>query len=261
MTKKHIGTCCICGREGKLTFEHIPPHKASNGFPLKLYNVGKYITENNARYSSLQNGAGAWTLCSSCNNLTGAWYGNAYVEFASQGITYYRKKAAGIIAVPYTIYPLRVFKQIVSCFASVNGANWCKENPAFRDFLLNPKSRSFPDDVDIRMYLQSSGRCKLNGIEFVADVSTGDQFCGSEFAYPPFAFVCDCSHGRYYSKSFQKLFSIREFLKYNYDDRVTLYLNIPRKPCNPFLLDFREGVPSIEEHSRQLRERAMATNT
>lgn len=45
MTKKHIGTCCICGREGKLTFEHIPPHKASNGFPLKLYNVGKYITE------------------------------------------------------------------------------------------------------------------------------------------------------------------------------------------------------------------------
>ena len=60
---------------------------------------------------------------------------------------------------------------------------------------------------------------------------------------------------------FQKLFSIREFLKYNYDDRVTLYLNIPRKPCNPFLLDFREGVPSIEEHSRQLRERAMATNT
>jgi len=26
-------------------------------------------------------------------------------------------------------------------------------------------------------------------------------------------------------------------------------------------LDFREGVPSIEEHSRQLRERAMATNT
>ena len=103
MTKKHIGTCCICGREGKLTFEHIPPHKASNGFPLKLYNVGKYITENNARYSSLQNGAGAWTLCSSCNNLTGAWYGNAYVEFASQGITYYRKKAAGIISVPYTI--------------------------------------------------------------------------------------------------------------------------------------------------------------
>ena len=124
----------------------------------------------------------------------------------------------------------------------MNGANWCKENPAIRDFLLNPKSRSFPDDVDIRMYLQSSGRCKLNGIEFVAD-------------------VCDCSHGRYYSKSFQKLFSIREFLKYNYDDRVTLYLNIPRKPCNPFLLDFREGVPSIEEHSRQLRERAMATNT
>lgn len=93
MTKKHIGTCCICSREGKLTFEHIPPHKASNGFQLKLYNIGKYITENNARYSSLQNGAGAWTLCSSCNNLTGAWYGNAYVEFASQGITYYRKKS------------------------------------------------------------------------------------------------------------------------------------------------------------------------
>lgn len=143
MTKKHIGTCCICGREGKLTFEHIPPHKASNGFPLKLYNVGKYITENNARYSSLQNGAGAWTLCSSCNNLTGAWYGNAYVEFASQGITYYRKKAAGIISVPYTIYPLRVFKQIVSCFASVNGAKLVQRKSSNSGFSPKPKEQKF----------------------------------------------------------------------------------------------------------------------
>ena len=37
MTKKKNGICCICGKEGKLTFEHIPPHAAFNHSNLKMY--------------------------------------------------------------------------------------------------------------------------------------------------------------------------------------------------------------------------------
>lgn len=143
MTKKKNGICCICGKEGKLTFEHIPPHAAFNHSNLKMYDVIRYLRSNQTRYPSLQNGAGLWSLCSSCNNLTGTWYGNSYIEFVEQGIKYYQRNAKGILAVPYTIYPLRVFKQIVSCFASINGSDWCENNPAVRKFLLKPEERFF----------------------------------------------------------------------------------------------------------------------
>ena len=254
MTKKKNGICCICGKEGKLTFEHIPPHAAFNHSNLKMYDVIRYLRSNQTRYPSLQNGAGLWSLCSSCNNLTGTWYGNSYIEFVEQGIKYYQRNAKGILAVPYTIYPLRVFKQIVSCFASINGSDWCENNPAVRKFLLKPEERFFPPSIDIRMYLQSNGGCKFSGPTPIFDIFSSERFIGSEFAYPPFGFICDCGEGYSHNKSFNRLFSIREFLEYRYDDRVTLYLKIPRRPCNPILLDFREGVPSIEEHAKHLRK-------
>ena len=58
MVKKKNGICCICGKEGKLTFEHIPPHAAFNHSNLKMYDVIRYLRDNQTRYPSLQNGAG-----------------------------------------------------------------------------------------------------------------------------------------------------------------------------------------------------------
>lgn len=37
MAKKVKGTCCICGQETDLTFEHIPPRAAFNRFNLRMY--------------------------------------------------------------------------------------------------------------------------------------------------------------------------------------------------------------------------------
>lgn len=38
-----------------------------------------------------------------------------------------------------------------------------------------------------------------------------------------------------------ELYPLLDFLEYGYDVRVQLYLKLPRKPCNPTTLDFREG--------------------
>lgn len=35
MAKRVKGTCCICGQEADLTFEHIPPRAAFNRFNTK----------------------------------------------------------------------------------------------------------------------------------------------------------------------------------------------------------------------------------
>jgi hypothetical protein len=45
----------------------------------------------------------------------------------------------------------------------------------------------------------------------------------------------------------RELFSLQDisfFSKFDYDDYKCLYLKVPRKPTNPTLLDFREGVPN-----------------
>jgi hypothetical protein len=246
MTKKVYGKCCICGENKKLTFEHIPPRAAFNSLGIKLYDFFGYLLENNRKYSNLQNGAGKYTLCADCNNLTGTWYGAAYAEFAMQGMRYYKQKANGVIAVPYTIYPLRVFKQIISCFASINGAKWCEQNPTIRNFLLDPYERTFPMSMDIRMYMQTGKRSKISAWEAHMNVITGERFFGSEFGYTPFSFIYVDDKSSTYFPVLNELYPVKRFLNYGYDDRVTIYIKMPRKPCNPIALDFREGIPDVE---------------
>lgn len=246
MAKKEHGICCICGQEAELTFEHIPPRAAFNRFSLRLYDFWDYLLHNNARYKQAQKGAGKYSLCASCNNLTGEWYGAAYAEFAVQGLSYSQKQAQGVLSVPYTIYPLRVLKQIVSCFASVNGPLWCQQEPMIKDFLLDPYERKFPSNIDIRMYMQAKGRSKFDGIVGQMNPFTGERFVGSEWAYPPFSYIHICDKGYTNFRVLNELYPVLSFLRYGYDDRDTVYLNIPRKPCNPTILDFREGVPDLE---------------
>ncbi len=245
MSKKVKGTCCICGQETNLTFEHIPPKAAFNHFNLRMYDFFGYLLHNNSRYKPAQNGAGKFSLCSSCNNLTGEWYGAAYAEFASQGMSYFHRQSQGILEVPYTIYPLRVLKQIISCFASVNGPLWCQHNPAIKKFLLDPYERNFPPEIDIRMYMQEKGRIKHDGIAGQMNVQ-GERFVGSEWGYPPFSYICVCDKSYTNFHVLDELYPVLNFLQYDYDDRATVYISIPRKPCNPTTLDFREGVPDLE---------------
>ena len=246
MRKKITGICCICGKETKLTFEHIPPKAAFNSLGLRLYDLYGYMIKNSKRYESFQSGAGKYSLCASCNNLTGEWYGNAYAEFALQGKRYHYKDVKGVLSVPYEIYPLRVFKQVVSCFASVNGSFWCERHPQIRQFLLDPSERRFPDRIDIRMYMQTNNQSKMGQIIGIYDVKTRERFVGSEWAYPPFSFICveDKTYTRH--NALNDLYSINPFLSYDYNTKVKLYLHIPCRPCNPTTLDFRKNVPDLK---------------
>ena len=84
------GYCHICGEFSKLTFEHIPPHKAFNYTPARVIQGDeaiRLVTENgrllwdtsNLRYKNMQKGMGNYTLCGQCNNLTGTLYGDTYI--------------------------------------------------------------------------------------------------------------------------------------------------------------------------------------
>ena len=130
--KNHFGKCALCGKECQLTFEHIPPRKAFNWMPAKPI-TGEKIVDNKDRifpwdiegipYSNQQKGMGLPTLCSDCNNNTGAWYGNEYVEFAKccHSIICDREDFLNKMVHVDEFYPLRFIKQVASMFCSIAG--------------------------------------------------------------------------------------------------------------------------------------------
>src|SRR5580693_1774474 len=101
MASPVFGRCCICGTEGKLSFEHVPPRKAFNDQPLlfadkERLRSGGHPDEYDTGGKEHQKGSGTYTLCEKCNNDTGGWYGRAYVDFAKQGMEYLRaSRSAG----------------------------------------------------------------------------------------------------------------------------------------------------------------------
>ena len=76
MAKKYQGKCALCGKEGKLSFEHIPPQAAFNTSPSRVVTGDKLLDDTHRlpwdmdglRYSNLQQGMGLFSICEDCNN-------------------------------------------------------------------------------------------------------------------------------------------------------------------------------------------------
>lgn len=180
MSKQHYGRCALCGKEGKLTFEHIPPQAAFNKGHYKCYSGIDILTDDSqlpweldGRKNKIQQkGAGGYTLCQSCNNLTGALYGNAYMEMAHIGVQVlhdaYEKKPD---AIGFSdIYVSRFAKQVLSFFCSIN--NDCVINAVtLPQFMENPNDYTEP--LQVVMTAQTNFYCAAQIInelrQFVLD--------------------------------------------------------------------------------------------
>lgn len=147
----HNGRCALCGKECKLTFEHIPPKAAFNSTPAKPVSIEELLKGGNftgkerlpwdtegLKYQNQQKGMGRYSLCKTCNSYTGKYYGDAYANFAkivSKAINDISVNEASAICFE-EIYPLKIIKQIFSLFCSINGI----KNPkleTIREFVLN----------------------------------------------------------------------------------------------------------------------------
>ncbi len=105
MSKRKVeGNCAICGTYGPLSFEHVPPRKAFNDYPVReilfadAVNVGP---DDSLRGRIEQRGSGGYTLCAPCNNNTGAWYGEAFIDWCYQGMDIL-ERAGGVNATQFT---------------------------------------------------------------------------------------------------------------------------------------------------------------
>jgi hypothetical protein len=73
------GKCHVCGKVGKLSYEHVPPASAFNKAATTVYNALDIIKSgglpwevDDVQGKILQRGIGAYTLCVKCNSFTGS---------------------------------------------------------------------------------------------------------------------------------------------------------------------------------------------
>lgn len=237
MGKKHPkGICRICGREAKLTFEHVPPRATYNKSAVKYVSVMDMIKTKDAMPWELdkvhgnisQKGKGGYWLCEECNNNLGDWYARPYKKLID-GLMIVRQEIAddsySSVELQFKdIQPLAIYKQILSMFCDIN-PNLSKQD-GIRDFLLNTESQ----DMDTKkyklcIYLQKSGIERTAPITAKITLGEREPVLLSEISSIPIGMILyiDLPEGIYAPAT-----DISSFVSCKYSDKrnVTMALNI-----------------------------------
>lgn len=292
---KHFGKCALCGQECELTFEHIPPRSAFNNQPAKLYTGEKLISDDSRmpwdvqglQYISRQKGAGAFSLCESCNNLTGTWYGDTYREMAqviASALEKWKEEPVSGIGIK-DVYAARFIKQVISMFCSVNSpksleayryprqvTDKCQHSPIFQTMIdaqmalcyatnMMAELRAFVLDKNavgldksqfkVCMYLTRSPLVKMNGLSTVMNIKANSYVTLSEITARPFGFIL------YFNPPTDlqhQGIDITAMADLKYDDRATVEFPLRIFEMNTFFPNDYRSKEEIEEGAKRAKE-------
>lgn len=258
---KKIGKCRICGEEGHLTFEHIPPKSSGNKCEARVItndSFTKLITDTNRlpwdtsgiKTQNLQKGSGCWSLCEKCNNLTGAYYGDEYVAIAKEFTSWiYNHQDEvmnnSIFECRLKIHPLRFIKQILSMFCSTT-EGLTERFPKLKEVLLDKGKNIKDPNFKVFMYLLRDQTLLYTGENVILKIFPKTLIHCSEMSLFPFGFVF------YFDKESKndELLDITGFLSYSYDDLSELKITLPIKSKSvPMPLDFRDKEDFLRDRS------------
>ncbi len=263
LLQEHIGKCALCGKECKLTFEHIPPKAANNAKPAKPVSFDEYIKKHNRlpwdisgmKYTNQQKGMGVFSLCQECNNNTGAYYGNEYLGFVKRAVAMIHfgvPEQCDLIEF-HEVYPLRFIKQVCSMFCSIN-----PELPylnEMRAFVLDKESTHLNrEKYRIQMYFNSGNTTKYNG--YTVAIYSGLGSIGmSELVVPPFGFQLILSPN---NETEYTGFDITPLSDCEYNSKVKITMPIIFNEVNSVIPnDYRskeEIIDQIEESEKFMKE-------
>lgn len=233
MAKKKIeGECHICRAIGPLSFEHVPPSAAYNSGPAVSLEFSQWLSGeawDPTGKKKQQRGVGDYTLCDTCNNNTGSWYGGEYVSWANQafarlgGIPPGKFADAGLVAIRFVgVRPMRFIKQAVTMIFSANSPKFAEKNPALVVFVLDKHAKGLPDKYQIYITLLRGSFCRMSGVSGEVRIDRGDTIVKSEIAHPPFGIVMTFD-----SPAPREFGRITHYADLDYDERqdATLLMN------------------------------------
>lgn len=260
-----FGKCAICGDEDYLSFEHVPPRAAFNHNRFLRSMTPVQIIAGHPGQVSCR-GAGAFTLCESCNNKTGGTYGDGFKNWAIQTATKFDK--LGRLTLPigthiscsfHDIQPLKVIKQIICMFFSVNaGDSRFRDNHAeLVGFLRNHRRQYLPYDAKVFCYLATgksvrtaaqSSQIKIDESNLLESVqegiartndAIGRSSLPSEIAFPPLGYVLVFGDVPNVINKYG-MPDISHFAKHTFREQVSMEISMPILPvCSWFPLDYR----------------------
>lgn len=235
MPKTYYGKCALCGKECTLTFEHIPPKSAFNSVPARPVSGTDIITEKTTngeyrmpwdttglKYQNQQEGMGRYSLCETCNNNTGSWYGSAYTFFANvvnTAISYHNNQDANVIIFK-EIYPLRFIKQVFSLFCSIDPT--LPSLDPIRKFVLDRNATGIDKTkFKLCLYFTKSKFMKQTGymLSVKAGVSGPEMMALSEITAYPFGFILYFNPTETWS---YKGIDITTCAEYGYNEKINI---------------------------------------
>jgi hypothetical protein len=240
--QSNYGLCHICGKEDKLTFEHVPPKSTFN-------KTTKYVATNFQDFMTSENplknkpkgkieqgGMGFYSLCEKCNNFLGVNYVKAYEKWVRAGYEMLIDKNPEPLAYKVLYQePLKVIKQVASMFLSLNALWYLEEYPEISNFILNPESQSLPDKYRIFTYLTDGGNSRYLQHMVSYSPSIGSVNV-TEIAFPPFGFVMTFN----FDGDLPNLTEITNFKNYPLNANPELYFSMAKLPTYlPIPLDYR----------------------
>lgn len=237
MARKRIfGKCHICGRECFLTFEHVPPRAAFNNRRVITVDFNQLIRlgpDEQIKGPEQQGGAGAYTLCNSCNNNTGSWYGNDFVDWCYQSMDILIKtKGKPTLFYMQYMFPLRILKQIISMFMSLNGPGFAKANPELVRFVLDKERKHMSPEYRFFTYYNIEGKFRYVGVSVQATM--GDRFSMrpmSELSFPPLGYLMTLKNS---GPPDVRLCEITHFARYGYNEFQVMESKLACLPTHLF---------------------------
>jgi len=228
--KNKVGKCQLCGEHKELTFEHVPPASAYNNKPIYVQVSDHLIESKSPLYGKRMRsnkGFGAHTLCISCNNNTGAWYGEDFCNFARQGMDLLSAmETPGYVSGNYQIKPLNVLKQILTMFMSADRTGHLQSNSELVNFLLSKESQAMPKSLKVFIYSNASSQKRMLGYSVSFVEGLGIQRW-SEINFQPFGYLLAEDSG----PAHPNMVDITAFAKCPYDKEhivtmTTAYLKV-----------------------------------
>ena len=236
--KSIAGRCALCGEEGRITFEHVPPEAAFNDERVMLADIHQLLGSNRllgddgvqGRYQ--QRGAGAYTLCERCNNNTGAWYAREYVRFVHVVFPLALSVPTGeSISFSFPFKPLPLLKQIATMFCSACGPSFADAQPAIRRFILNREERGLPPKLSFHLGLFDVHSSKASRQSGITGRLTGQHMeVFSEISFPPLNAVMSCEGG----PPDGRLYDITWFSRYDLREQTQVLFKLYNLPVNSY---------------------------